>query len=131
MAGALGVNAVRLAEATLCGNGGFAVDLRLPAPAASGNDAEQLGLAIPAFQDEPIGPAVWRKAGVDTMLLVGARSVAALMGSNEFASAESLFQSAAGVVVDGVMYTISETAAILAGGVPCGYRLSVVAPARS
>ena len=128
MAGALGFNAVRLAETALRANGGFAAQLRMPGMAASGDDAEQLGLATPTFQDEPVGPAVWRKVGVDTALLLGAAAVAALVGSMGFASAEALFEAAAGVVVDGVFYTISASEPVVSGGVPCGYRLSVVLP---
>ena len=128
MAGALGVNAVRLAETALRASGGFAAQLRMPGLAASGDDAEQLGLATPSFQDEPVGPAVWRKVGVDTALLLGAGAVSALMGSAGFPSAKALFEAAAGVVVDGVFYTIVNSEPIVVGGEPCGYRLSVVAP---
>ena len=128
MAGALGVNAVRLAETSLRSNGGFAVILRLPGMAASGSDAEQLGLGTANFQDVPIGPVIWRKVGVDRSLLLGASAVAALVGSSGYVSAEALFASAAGVVVEGVMYTIASSEAIVAGDGPCGYRLSVVAP---
>jgi hypothetical protein len=128
MAGSLDVNRMRLAETTLCASGGFTVLLRLPGLAASGDDAEQLGLTTPAFQDVPVGPAVWRKVGVDTTLLLGGAEVAALMGSQKFASAEALFQSAAGVIVGDVLYTISNSEALVSGGVPVAYRLSVVAP---
>lgn len=130
MPGALGVNAVRLAEATMCANGGFQVLLRMPGLAAAG-DAEQMGLATPLFQDEPVGPAVWRKAGDDSALLVGSRCIAELVGSQGYASAEAMFEAAAGVVVDGVFYTIMNSQPIVVGGVPCGYRLSVVGPERS
>ena len=129
MGGALGWNVVRLAETALRTNGGFAAQLRMPGMAASGDDAEQLGLATPAFQDVPVGPAVWRKVGIDTALLLGAAPIAALMGSNGFPSAEALFEAAAGVVVDGAFYTISGSEPILSGGQPCGYRLNVLAPA--
>ncbi len=128
-AGALSVNAVRLAE-TAIGSRGMTVLLRLPGMASSGDDAEQLGLGTPAFQDAPVGPAVWRKAGVDTALLLGASAVAALVGSGGYVSAEELFESAAGVVVEGVFYTISASEPIFAGDGVCGYRLSLVAPAR-
>lgn len=131
MGGALGVNAVRLAYTALRNSGGFVVMLRLPEPAVSGNDGEQLGLMTPVFEDQPVGPAVWRKVGIDTALLLGAGAIVALMGSKGFASAESLFEAAAGVVVEEVLYTISNSEPIVSGGAPCGYRLSVVAPVRS
>ena len=122
---------MRLAETALCSRGGAIALLRMPGLAASGDDAEQLGLATPQFQDEPIGPAVWRKAGVDTTLLVAAAGIARLVGSTGFASAEALFEAAAGVVVEGIFYTILNSEPIVAGDTPCGYRLSVVGPVRA
>ena len=128
--GALGVNAVRLAETALANHGGMTVLLRLPGMASSGTDAEQLGLVGAAvFQDVPVGPAVWRKVGQEKALLLGETAVARLVGSWGYLSAQEMFESAAGVVVEGVMYTIAASAAIVAGDEVCGYRLSVVAPA--
>lgn len=131
MGEAIQVRAMRAAETTIRASGGFPVLLRLPGLAASGNDGEQLGLSTPAFQDEPVGPAVWRKVGIDTALVLGAGAIVALMGTQGFDSAESLFESAAGVVVDGVFYTITDCQAIVSGGVPCGYRLNLTGPAWS
>ena len=131
MTGALGVNAVRLAETALRSRGGCIALLRMPGLATSGDDAEQLGLATPVFQDESIGPAVWRKAGVDTALLVAAGPVQTLVGSTGFASAEAMFEAAAGVVADGIFYIILNSEPIVSGGLPCGYRLSVVGPVRA
>ena len=124
------MNAVRLAETALAGRGGMTVLLRLQGMASSGTDAEQLGLVGAAvFQDIPVGPAVWRKVGQEKTLLLGETAVAALVGSWGYVSAKEMFEAAAGVVVDGVMYTIAANAAIVAGDGPCGYRLTVVAPA--
>ena len=78
-----------------------------------------------------MGPGVWRKIGVDTALLIGASLVAVLVGSAGFPSAEAMFEAAAGVVVEDVLYTISKSEPIVSGGTPCGYRLSVVLPVRS
>ena len=129
-AGALEVNAVRLVETALANHGGMTVLLRLPGMASSGTDAEQLGLVGSAvFQDVPLGPAVWRKVGQDKALLLGETAVAGLVGSWGYVSAKELFESAAGVVVEGVMYTILASAAIVVGDGPCGYRLTVAAPA--
>ena len=122
---------MRLAETALCSRGSSITMLRMPGLATSGADAEQLGLATPQFQDEPIGPTVWRKAGVDTTLLVAAGAIARLVGSTGFVSAEALFEAAAGVVVDGIFYTILNSEPIVSGDVPCGYRLSVAGPIRS
>ena len=50
------------------------------------------------------------------------------MGLGGFASAESLFQSAVGLVVDGVVYGISNSEALMVAGTSCAYRLTVVEP---
>lgn len=129
MGGALGVNAVRLADTALRNHCGFLALLRLPGVAASG-DADQLGLAIPQYQDAPLGPAVWRKVGIDTALLVSASGMSALAGTTDFGSAEAMLESAVGVVVEGILYTISRSEPIVVGGQPCAYRLTVLAPVR-
>lgn len=123
--------ATRLAVSTLWASGGFEVVLRLPGLAVSGADAEQLGLASPQFQDVPVGPAVWRKAGVDSALLLAGSAVADLVASEQFASAESLFQAAVGIVVDGVLYTIAKSEPLMRTGVPCAYRVTLREPAWS
>ncbi len=123
--------AVRLAVASLCTNGGFEIQLRMPGLAVSGSDAEQLGLGTPQFQDMPIGPAIWRRCGKEDSLLVSASAVTALMGSQAESSAESLFQNAVGVVIDGVLYLITKSEAVLAAGGACAYRLSVEASTRA
>lgn len=121
--------AIRAAVAALYANGGFQVVLRLPGLAVSGSDAEQLGLATPQFQELPIGPAVWRSAGVNTALLVAASSIADLVGARGFASAQSLFQSAVGFVVDGVLYVIKDSEPLSIAGLPVAYRVTVERPA--
>ena len=121
--------AVRAALAALCANGGFQVALRLPGLAVSGSDAEQLGLATPQFQDVPIGPAVWRKVGVNKALVLGASAVTSLMGSGVAASAESLFQTAVGVAVGEVLYVITKAEPLMVAGIACAYRLSLQEPA--
>ena len=120
--------AQRAALAVLSANGGFDVVLRIPGQAVSGSDAEQLGLGTPQFQDVPIGPAVWRKAGKSGARLVGAAAVTSLMGVESFSSAESLFQAAVGVVVDEVLYLVAKSEALMVVGVPCAYRLTLQEP---
>ncbi len=120
--------ALRLACAALHANGGFAVGLLLPGRAASGNDAEQLGLSTPQFEETPLGPAVWRKSGKNAVLLVAGKSVAALVGSQQLASAEAMFEAAVGVVVDGVQYAITGCEPLLVAGVACAYRVTCEAP---
>lgn len=122
--------AVRSADALLRVNGGRAVLLRLPAPAVSNNDGEQLGLATPQFQDAEMAPAVFRAAGKAATLLISGSAVKAIVGSLKFNSAEVLFETAAGVVVDGVLYTILSNTATTADGATYLYSLDLLAPDR-
>jgi hypothetical protein len=122
--------ALRAADALLRTNGGRAVRLRLPAPAVAGNDAEQLGLATPQFQDIELAPAVFRKAESTSTLLIAGGAVKAVVGSLQFNSAEVLFETAAGVVIDGVLYTILSNTAATSDGVTYVYSLELRAPDR-
>ncbi len=121
---------VRAADAALRSNGGGAALLRMPGPAASGDDAEQLGLATPQFQDVPLYPVVFRKNEGMTKLLVSARAVEAVVGSLAFDSVDVLFETAVGVVVDGVQYAITGSVAAQAVGEPLCYSLTLRAPVR-
>ena len=121
---------VRAAEAALRSNGGRVVLLSIPAPAASGADAEQLGLATPQFQDLPLYPAAFRKNQSTSKLLVSASAIAEIVGSRAFNSAEVLFETAPGVVLDDVLYTITGSVAYQSEGKPYCYCLALRAPVR-
>jgi hypothetical protein len=122
--------AVRTADTLLRANGGRAVLLRLPAPAAANNDGEQLGLATPQFQDVELAPCAFRKVASTSTLLVSGSAVQSVVGSLQFNSAELLFETAAGVVVDGVLYTILSSTAATADGKTYVYSLELRAPNR-
>jgi hypothetical protein len=122
--------AVRAADALLRTSGGRAVKLRMPAPAAAGNDGEQLGLATPQFQDVELAPAVFRKAVSTSTLLVSGSAVKAVVGSLQFNSAEVLFETALGVVIDDVLYTILSNTAATSDGKTYVYSLELRAPDR-
>jgi hypothetical protein len=122
--------AVRNADALLRANGGRAVLLRLPAPAVANSDGEQLGLATPLFQDVELAPATFRSAGKASILLISGSAVKAVVGSLQFNSAEVLFETAAGIVVDGLLYTILSSTATTADGATYSYSLELLAPDR-
>src|SRR5215469_5701619 len=94
---------------------GRSVMLRIPAPATPGDATEQLGLAVPQFQDVELMPVVFRKTSARTAtgkaaerdLLVSATSVQALTGSLSYDSAAALFASAFGVLVDDALLAIA------------------------
>ena len=122
--------AVRTADALLRATGGRAVLLRMPAPAVAGNDGEQLGLATPQFQDVELAPTVFRKAESTATLFVSGSAVKAVVGSLQFNSAEVLFETAVGVVVDCVLYTIMSSTAATSDGSTYVYSLELRAPDR-
>lgn len=121
----------RVADVLLRGCGGRTVLLRVPAPGVAGNSAEQLGLAVPGFQDVELGPVVFRRTRVNAAegkamqreVLVSASAVEVLTGSLSFSSASVLFATAFGVLVDEALLTIVSATEMEAGGVVCGYRL--------
>jgi len=122
--------AVRAADALLRATGGRAVKLRMPAPAVANNDGEQLGLATPQFQDVELAPTVFRKAESTSTLLVSGSAVTAVVGSLQFNSAEVLFETAWGVLIDGVLYTILSSTAATSDGSTYVYSLDLRAPDR-
>ncbi|HEV2577938.1 MAG TPA: hypothetical protein VGU25_12080 [Acidobacteriaceae bacterium] len=122
--------AVRVADTLLRANGGRAVWLRLPAPAVANNDGEQLGLATPQFQDVELAPVAFRKLEKTTVLLVSGSAVQSIVGSLQFNSAEVLFETAVGVVVDCVLYTILSNTASTSDGKTYMYSLELRAPDR-
>lgn len=122
--------AVRAADTLLRANGGRAVMLRLAAPAVANNDGEQLGVATPQFQDMELAPVAFRKLEKTTVLLVSGSAVQSIVGSLQFNSAEVLFETAVGVVVDSVLYTILSNTASTSDGKTYVYSLELRAPAR-
>jgi hypothetical protein len=127
---------VRAADALLRVGGGRNMLLRAPAPAAAGDETEQLGLATPLFQDFELGPAVFRKArgsmAADKTerweLMVSATAVQGLTGSLACSAASVLFAGALGVVIDGVLMEIESATQSEVGGMPYVYRLLLQAP---
>jgi hypothetical protein len=121
----------RAVDALLRGSRQRKVMLRIPTPAIAGDNAEQLGLATPQFQDVELASAVFRTSSAQAAkggatqreLLVSATTIEALTGSHNFASANVLFASAFGLLVDETMLTIVSATEIEAGGQVCGYRL--------
>lgn len=139
MAG-LSAAAIRAADSLLNNAGGRTVLLRLPAPAVPADGGEQLGLAVPQFQDVALAPVVFRRlrpripvmAGASdglkdratiTELLVSATAVEAAVGSAGMASADVLFQVAFGVVIDTALMEIESVTWSELGGSAYLYRL--------
>ena len=128
--------AMRAADVLLRGVGGRAVLLRIPATASAGDVTEQLGLAVPEFQDIELAPVVFRSARATVSegnaakweLLVSATALQFLLGSLGYGAAEALFGAAFGVLIDGVLMTIESATGAEAGGAAYLYRLVLRAP---
>jgi hypothetical protein len=119
----------RAADVLLRSVGGRAVVLRMPAPASAGDAMEQLGLAVPEFQDVELAPVVLRRGkGALRKLLVSATAVNALVGSLGYSAASVLFADAFGVLVDGVLMAVVEADESESGGTPYVYRLVLREP---
>ena len=126
----------RAADVLLRGVGGRSVLLRIPATASAGDVTEQLGLAVPQFQDVELAPVIFRSArarvaegrAAQWELLVSPSAVETLVGSMGYAAAEVLFAAAFGVLIDGTLVTVESVTAMEAGGAPYLYRLLLRAP---
>jgi hypothetical protein len=121
---------IRGVDALMRAVGGRTVLLRVAAPAVSGNDAEQLGLATPEFQDIVLGPATFSKANSVAKLMVSGSAVDAALGSLGYDSATVLFETAVGVQIDDVLYEITNSVAMQAMGQPYCYCLTLKPPVR-
>lgn len=103
--------------------------LRMPAPASVGDVTEQLGLAVPEFQDVELAPVVLERGSATVRtVLVSANAVNALVGSMGYSAADVLFADAFGVLVDGVVMEVESVAETELGGAPAIYRLSLREP---
>ena len=107
--------AVRALSALLKVNG-VRVRLRMPALASAGDEAEQLGLATPGFEDLELGPGLLRSAGTELLLSASA------------ASGGVLFVQAAGVLVGEELRGVVRWTALRAGEGVYGYLLTLRAP---
>jgi hypothetical protein len=130
------LDARRAADVLLSCSGGRSVMLRMPAPASAGDTTEQLGLAVPEFQDVELAPVVFRKAratvaegkAAKSELMVSATAVSAVVGSLGYSAASVLFATAFGVLIDGVLMEVESATESEVGGTPYVYRLVLRAP---
>ena len=110
--------------------------LRMPVPASAGDVTEELGLAVPEFQDVELAPVVFRKARATTAdgkaakweLMVSATAVNALVGTLGYSAASVLFATAFGVLIDGVLMEVESATESEVLGAPYVYRLVLNAP---
>jgi len=107
-------HAFRLADTLLRSQGGTTAFLQMPPATGDATDAGQLGIDAPNFQSLPLSPVVFRRVRATMTegrpakyeLLISGAAVQAAVGALQIASADLLFQMAAGVTVAGEMFLI-------------------------
>ena len=122
--------AIRSADAVMRTVGGGVAFLRFAASAVPADDAEQLGLATPAFQDIALSPVTFHKANSVAKLLVSASAVHDVLGSLAYNSADVLFETAVGVLIGDVLYKITNNFSSQSMGLPYCYWLTLEPPTR-
>ena len=126
----------RLTDSLLRNLGGRTVLLQMPAPAVPNDAGEQLGLAVPQFQNVALSPAVFRKvrdkegtaakaSEAEYELLVSATAVSKAAGAMGLAAAEVFFAQAAAVLMDERSFGIIWVASAEAFGCAYLYRLGL------
>jgi hypothetical protein len=124
-------HAFRAADALLRAGGGTTAFLQMPTQPGDASDGSQLGLDAPDFQQMPLSPVILRQMRrvmtegepQEYELLVSGSAVAAVVGEMQVASADLLFQMAAGVVVAGEMFLIEAVSLSECMGAVYLYRL--------
>lgn len=123
--------AFRLTDALLRANGGTTAYLQIPLTPGDAGDGGQLGLDAPNFQPLALSPVTLRRMRrvmtegqpQEYELLVSGSAVSAAVGELQVASADLLFQMAAGVVVAGELFLIESVALSESMGAVYVYRL--------
>lgn len=124
-------HAFRLADALLRSSGGTTAYLQMPPATGDTTDAGQLGLDAPNFQSLPLSPVVFRRVRAMMTegqpakyeLLISGAAVVAVVGAMQIASADLLFQMAAGVAVSGELFLIEAVSLSECMGAVYVYRL--------
>jgi hypothetical protein len=109
---------VLMADALLRAAGGNVVSLLVAPGVPDSSDAAQLGLNAPNFQQMTLSPALFRQVRAAMNegqlpryeLLISASAVAQQVSALQLTSADALFDSAAGVMVDGAQFVIESRA---------------------
>lgn len=124
-------HASRSADALLRSNGGTTALLQMPLTPGDAADTGQLGLDAPGFQQMALSPVVFRRIRATMSegkppkyeLLVSGAAVQAAVGELQVASADLLFEMAAGVAVGGELFLIEAVSFSECMGAAYLYRL--------
>lgn len=124
-------HAFRLADTLLRSQGGTTVFLQMPTAPGDAADTGQIGLDAPNFQSLPVSPAVFRRVRATMTegqpakyeLLLSGAAIQQAVGAMQVASADLLFQMAAGVTVAGELFLIESVSLSECMGAVYVYRL--------
>jgi hypothetical protein len=122
---------VLMANALLRAAGGATVSLLVTPAAPDNSDAGQVGVNAPNFQQMTLSPAIFRQVRAAMSegqlpkyeLLISASAVQQQVGALQLTSADALFDSAVGVLVNGAEYVIESRSVSQALGQVYLYRL--------
>jgi len=103
-----------MADALLRAGGGMAVSLLVAPAVGDSSDAGQLGINAPNFQQLSLSPAIFRKARATMQegqqpkyeLLVSAATVLQQVSALQLISADVLFDTVAGIEINGAQFLI-------------------------
>jgi hypothetical protein len=120
-----------MADALLRAGGGMTASLLVAPATGDNNDAGQLGMNAPDFQQMPLSPVIFRRVRATMQegqlsqyeLLISASAVEEQVSTLQLTSADALFDSAAGVVVQGAQFVIESRSVSEALGRVYLYRL--------
>lgn len=120
-----------MADALLRAGGGAIASLLVAPATGDSSDAGQVGVNAPNFQQMPLSPAIFRKIRVVMQegqlsqyeLLVSASAVEKQVSALQLASADALFDAAAGVLINGSQFVIESRSVSEALGQVYLYRL--------
>ncbi|MDE1155874.1 MAG: hypothetical protein PW735_09110 [Acidobacteriaceae bacterium] len=99
--------------------------LRYQKPPVAGDMGAALGIRSPEFTEIELEPAVFRKQAEAQQLIVAASAVAQALQATSIDSAETLFRSANGLLIDDVLYEITEVNTGQAAGQAYCYVLKI------
>ncbi|HVW77834.1 MAG TPA: hypothetical protein VHB45_09480 [Alloacidobacterium sp.] len=103
-----------MADALLRAGGGMSISLLMPPAAGDSSDAGQVGIHAPNFQQLTLAPAAFRRVQATAQegqqpkyeLLISASAVQQQVSALQLTSADALFDSAAGVVIQNTQFLI-------------------------
>jgi hypothetical protein len=124
-------SALLMADALLRAGGGTTASLLVAPTTSDSSDAGQLGVNPPNFQRMPLSPVIFRKIRVAMQegqlaqyeLLVSASAVEQQVSALQLISADALFDTAAGVEMNGTQFLIESRSVSEALGQVYLYRL--------